>query len=251
MANAVLLNVFVQMITLFFMYLTSDNICKEVCLQQILVIRMDLENNESRTVLAAFLNPLMWISLVHQRNKHFKIPSILGYLILNIFFMSHVYLQSVIVMHQGPVPVFFFLFLYLGDQVFTYFYLLLQDYIYPVGVFGFCAAPKVTFTLGFYFYYDDQLDVIMLNSILTTIICVVQGLAMEELLRDCYDEKIDNFGVIDYYVLIYLDIKYILKKAYLNGIDHVLDFKDWIYSKKRVQKRLQGMSESDNKDKTD
>ena len=57
---------------------------------------------------------------------------------------------------------------------------------------------------------------------------------MEELLRDCHDEKIENLGVVDYYVLIYLDIKYISVKAYLNGVDHILDCKDWLFSKARV-----------------
>jgi hypothetical protein len=79
-----------------------------------------------------------------------------------------------------------------------------------VGLFGFCTFPKVFLTVSLYFYYDDRLAYIMQVAIISTIMVIALGVLAEELLLDAYRDKIEEFSFIDYYIFLYLDLKYII-----------------------------------------
>ena len=74
--------------------------------------------------------------------------------------------------------------------------------------------PKICFTIAIYFYHDDRLDIILTVFALTSVTNYLNGITAEELLFDCYNEEVVEFSLIDYYVLIYLDVGYISKKAW-------------------------------------
>ena len=101
-----------------------------------------------------------------------------------------------------------------SDSFFFFAYVFLNDYVYPQGVFGFTAFPKVFFAISFYFYFDDRLTEIFYLFIVTTLTSYLTGTVSEELMADCYHEDITEFHTIDYYALMYLDIPYIAKKCY-------------------------------------
>ena len=96
-----------------------------------------------------------------------------------------------------------------------------NNYIYPSGFYGFAVVPKVVFTVGFYFYYNDRLYQILYYAFLTIFSHLVQGLAAEELLCDSHNENITEFGAIDYYVILNMDLLYIYQRAFMNAKDHI------------------------------
>jgi hypothetical protein len=180
---------------------------------------MDLERNEFRTVLALIIHIACWVLLVQLRRKHFSIPRVQGYLVLNLFFLSYFYLSTIIVLYQGTSTLLILTHLTITDLVFGVIYTSLSDYLHVSGYLGFSLVPKFFMALCLYFYYDDRLDLIIQYSFYTLVINAVTALATEELLVDCYNEEITEFAVIDYFVLMYMDIPYILSKARLNFKD--------------------------------
>lgn len=92
--------------------------------------------------------------------------------------------------------------------------------------------PKFVFSLCHYFYYDDRPGQIIYYALLTLFSHTAQGLAAEELLCDVHNEKIEEFGVIDYYVILNLDLAYVLKRAYLNAQDHLSEWRDFLFQKR-------------------
>lgn len=52
------------------------------------------------------------------------------------------------------------------------------------------------------------------------------ALTAEELLGDCYHEKITEFRVLDYFSLLYLDLPYIARKVYEGIQDNIALYKE-------------------------
>lgn len=44
----------------------------------------------------------------------------------------------------------------MSDAFFAFGYLVLSEYIYPSGFFGFTTFPKFFFAVCFYFWFDDR-----------------------------------------------------------------------------------------------
>ena len=55
--------------------------------------------------------------------------------------------------------------------------------------------------------------------------------ASEGLMIDCHNDEIVEFGFLDYYTLMYLDLFYILRKTYEGIVDHLLNLKESLFKK--------------------
>lgn len=163
--------------------------------------------------------------------------------------MSSIYLQCVIVMHEGYIPIIFYLLMTLSDTFFGYVYAVFGNFLYPSGYFGFAAFPKMFLTIGCYFLYDDRLWEILGYSALSLFIHTFSGFAYEDLLLSCHEEKIHEFSTFDFYVLMYLDLPIVVMKGWSSGKDHILDFHDKLFKVKQYNKVPVEEEKKDDKEK--
>ena len=181
-------------------------------------MRIELEDNEVKTGIWGLLIHLFaWVALCHQRRKHFMIPRGLGYMTFNAFVLTFFYLQcySLTANTLGdPNSKIIYACFTLGDAFFAWLYTILNDYIHPSGLFGFCVFPKTFFAVAFYFQFDDRPQQILSLYFITSVINYLNGVSAEELLGDCYHEEITEFHTLDCYTLLYLDIPYLAFKCF-------------------------------------
>lgn len=135
-------------------------------------------------------------------------------------------------MHEGYVPLIFFLMLSISDTFFGYVYIFFGSYFHPSGFFGFAGFPKIFLTLAIYFLYDDRLFEILGYSALTLAIHTFSGLAFEDFLLACHFEKINEFSTIDFYILMYLDMPVVFIKGAHNFKEYSLEFYDKLFKPK-------------------
>ena len=173
-------------------------------------MRMDLEESESQLGLVTLIHIACWFLLCRERRKHFTIPRILGYLLLGVYFLTQIFLQVSLVTLRDPSYAYMFNFLILGDYIFGFLYTMLSDYIHPTGFFGFCFFPKFFFAFSLYFYYDDRAVQVFQLTIATIITTFINALTAEGLLLNCENDQITEFSFLDFYVLQYLDLPYIV-----------------------------------------
>ena len=176
-----------------------------------------MENKTHLFVLSMIINFSSQIFLVTVRKNKFTTPRLMGYMVFNIFVMSHVYLQGTVVINQGPRFILIYIMMLVSDSFFTLIYITFNHYIFPSGVFGFTIVPKVFLCLALYFQYDDTLSFILKSGFVTTILAFSQGTICEELMLDAHRDEITEFSVLDYYVILYLDLTYIVPKLYYNA----------------------------------
>jgi hypothetical protein len=81
--------------------------------------------------------------------------------------------------------------------------------------------PKFFFLICLYFYFDDRLTEILVMYGLTSIQTAVTGIVAEELLLDVHRDNVIEFGVFDYYTLIFLDVPYGLRMTYYAVLDRI------------------------------
>ena len=124
-------------------------------------MRREIEIRQDRMILSLLVHVISWILLVTMRDKHFTIPKMKGFLILNLFILTFIYLQLTILVTSGPFRLIIFTFFALSDSFFGLLYATLNDYLYPSGFFFFCTFPKIFLVIGLYFYYDDRLAFIL------------------------------------------------------------------------------------------
>jgi hypothetical protein len=187
---------------------------------------MEFEENEYRRSLWAIMIHLVaWMFLCQLRRKNFSIPRGLGWMTFNIFALSFLYMNSYMLSANtlgDPNSKMIYTSLVLSDALFSFFYVLLNDHLYPSGYFGFTTFPKIFFTICFYFYFDDRLLEILGIFALTTLQTSLLGLHSEELLIDVHTEEVgDDFNVLDYYTLLYLDLPYICKMCFYAILDQI------------------------------
>ena len=114
-----------------------------------------------------------------------------------------------------------------------FFYILLQDYIYSLsGIVPFTMFPKIFFMICLYFYYDDRLNEILVMYGLSSLQTTITGMVAEELLLDVHRENVSEFGILDYYTLIFLDVPYGIRMCYYAIKERIMDFKERLFGSK-------------------
>lgn len=63
---------------------------------------------------------------------------------------------------------------------------------------------------------------------MSCVINILLGITAEEIIQDTSKENITEFGTLEYYVFLYLDLYYIGYKAKVNIKEGVVDFYEWI-----------------------
>lgn len=185
---------------------------------------MNIESRPDRIIISLIVNICSWILLVTYRYKRFTIPRLLGTFIMNLYITTTFYLFASIVVNEGYMELYIYLFLLINDTLFSLVYSMLNFYIFPSGLIFFCFFPKICLSLCLYFYYDDKLGIIFKHFIITTLINICTAIVSEEIILDCAREKIeDEFGILEYFVFLYLDLYYIGYKLKLNCIETVKD----------------------------
>jgi hypothetical protein len=149
----------------------------------------------------------------------------------NVFALTYLYTQSYSMTANtlgDPNSKIIYACFALSDAFFSFAYVSLSDYIYPWGHFGFCLFPKIFFAVSLYFFFDDRGTQIISFFLLTSGLAFLQGVVGEELLVDCHHEAISEFGLLDYFTLLYLDAPYLARKC-------VLSLSDMFFSRKIVE----------------
>jgi hypothetical protein len=186
--------------------------------------------------------------LCYLRRKNFAIPTTLGALTLNIFTISYLYTQSYALCANtlgDPNSKIIYATYSVSDAFFAFLYTLLSDYLYPWGFFGFSAFPKAFFAISFYFFFDDRLNQILYLYLLTNVLSYIQGIVCQELLLDCLDEEITEFGALDHYILMYLDAPYIVKKMWQGALIQVDEWKQWLFTPKSAADKYKAVEEKE------
>lgn len=177
---------------------------------------MEFEENEYRRALwAGIIHVMTWVFLCYMRRKYFAVPRLLGMLTFNIFTLSYLYTQAYALCANtlgDPNTKIIWSCFALSDAFFAFAYATLNDYMNPVGFSSFCAFPKFFFALSFYLFFNDRFNLIVQLYLLTSISTYLHGVQCQELLLDCLDEEITEFGALDHYTLMYLDLPYIIRK---------------------------------------
>jgi len=202
---------------------------------------MEFEENEYRRALWGIMIHLVaWMFLCQLRRKNFSIPNLLGWMTFNIFALTFLFLNSYMLSANtlgDPNSKMIYTSLVLSDAFFTFAYVLLNDHLYPSGYLGFSTFPKIFFTVCFYFYFDDRFIEILGLFALTTLQTGILGLHSEELLVDVHNEDVgDDFNVLDYYTLLYLDLPYIAKMVYYAISDIITDLKAKVFGVSKEKK---------------
>mmetsp|Transcript_373 Transcript_373/g.221 ORF Transcript_373/g.221 Transcript_373/m.221 type:complete len:201 (+) Transcript_373:2-604(+) len=179
-------------------------------------LRMYIEHHTEKLALSLITHLLSGMLLVLMRNFRFTIPRFLGSLIFSFFLISSFYLSMAMVVHRGYIPIFIHQFFVLNDALFTYIYSIFTHYVFPSGVFGFCIFPKVFLLFCLCVYFDDRIQLIFGFFALTTVTSAILGIVIEEIIQDCLQEEIHEFGTLDYFSFFYLDLYYIGYKLKLN-----------------------------------
>ena len=92
--------------------------------------------------------------------------------------------------------------------------------------------PKFFFLISLYFHYDDRLYEILAMYALSSLQTAVTGMVAEELLLDVDREEVNEFGVLDYYTLIFLDLPYGARMCYYAIKDRISEFKNRLFAPK-------------------
>jgi hypothetical protein len=203
---------------------------------------MEFEENEYRRSLwAIMIHVITWVFMCYLRRKNFSIPKALGWLTFNLFSLTFLYLNSYMLTTNtvgDPNSKIIYATLVVSDCFFSFLYVLLSDYLYPKGYFGFTVFPKIFVVISFYFYFDDRSSEILSYFVLTTLLTSLSGIHAEELLVDVYREEVgDEFNVLDYYSLLYLDVPYIAKMCYYAITDIISEYRDKLLGKKKDKKK--------------
>ena len=203
---------------------------------------MELEENEFRRVQwALMIHVVSWVFLCQLRRKNFSIPKYLGWMTFNLFALTFLYLNSYMLAANtfgDPNSKIIYASLVVSDCLFTFLYVVLNDYLHPSGYLGFSLFPKIFLAACFYFYFDDRFYEILGVFALTSAQTAITGLHSEELMADVYREevRVDEFHVLDYYSLIYLDLPYIAKMCYYAFADIIIDLKQRVFKQGKEKK---------------
>jgi hypothetical protein len=202
---------------------------------------MEFEVNEMRRILwAIMIHTVAWVFLCNLRRKKFSIPKFIGWMTFNIFAVTFLFLNSYMLAANtigDANSKMIYTSMVVSDAFFCFVYVLLNDYIHPSGYFGFSTFPKIFLLVCLYFYFDDRFNEILGFFALTTLQTGLLGLHSEEFLVDVNREEVgDDFNILDYYTLTYLDYLYISKMCYYAIVDILTDIKSKIIGAPKVKK---------------
>lgn len=96
--------------------------------------------------------------------------------------------------------------------------------------------PKFFFMISLYFLFDDRLGEIVAMYFLTTLQTTITAMTGEELLLDVHREEISEFGILDYYTMVYLDVPYSIRMCFHAVKDRVAEVKERMFVPKNKQK---------------
>ena len=111
-----------------------------------------------------------------------------------------------------------------------FIYVLLQDYLYSLsGNLAFTMFPKFFFMISLYFLFDDRIGEIMVMYLLTSLQTTVTAMTCEELLLDVHREEINEFGILDFYTMGFLDVPYSIRMCFYAIKDRIAEVKERMF----------------------
>ena len=176
-------------------------------------LRMFMEANRLRFYVCIVLHLASWGMLLRRRRQREQGLDWLKLGLLNIFAMSHIYMQGQMAELNEPVKILIYSALTAVDACVMFVNALLSHEVSVGGVTLRCLASKTMFAVSLAIFYDDRVRFVVTSFFLTTLLSQLPlALTIARLLSDTEENPIEA-GWIDLYVTLFLDLKFIIKAS--------------------------------------